>query len=88
MGMLEDDITEGHRRQNQALEVIMDSIEQEVRRAIAKHGPMHSAHEAYGVIAEEWHEFMLALHANNKAELRREAKQIAAMCARFLLDVQ
>ncbi len=73
---------------NAAIDAITAAIAQELRRATAKHGPMHSAHEAYGVIAEEWHEFMLAMHKNDLPEMRKEATQIAAMCARFLLDVR
>jgi NTP pyrophosphatase (non-canonical NTP hydrolase) len=66
---------------------VMAEIQGELIRATKKHGPMHSAHEAYGVIAEEFYEFLVAMHMNDLGQMRHEATQVAAMCARFLVDV-
>lgn len=61
---------------------------QEVLRAQRKHEPMHSPHEAYGIIAEEFNkEFLDAIHADDHDQARKEAIQIAAMAIRFIFDV-
>jgi ABC-type Zn2+ transport system substrate-binding protein/surface adhesin len=73
----------------------LDEIEDEVRRASAKHAPMHSHHEAYAVIAEEfqveyWGEVVKggAESGPRRAEdLRKELIHTAAMCVRALHDL-
>lgn len=61
----------------------------ELRRAILKHGPMHSAHEGYAVILEELDELKAEIwkQAPDREQLRKEAIQVAAMALRFVYDV-
>lgn len=61
----------------------------ELTRAMRLHGPMHSMHEAYGVIAEEFNkEFLDAVHANDADQARKELIQVAAMALRAVIDVR
>lgn len=77
---------------------IMADIELELRRATAKHGPMASRHEAYGVILEELDEFWDEVKKNPakmdeasrstwRHNLKVELTQVAAMAARALFDL-
>ena len=65
----------------------------EARRAAQKHPPMHSHHEAYAVIAEEfnkeyWDEICKGGSIpRDPAALRLELIQTAAMCLRALSDL-
>ncbi len=65
-------------------------VEAELWRARAKHaGPIHTPHEAYGVIMEEVAEFfdeVRAQHIHPK-EMLVELVQIAAMCQRAAEDL-
>lgn len=68
--------------------LIMSAIQAELERATRKHGPMRTAHEAFGVIYEEFNiEFAAAMHQNDMDQMRKEAIQCAAMFARFLYDL-
>lgn len=73
-------------KDNDRLREITDTVFDEVLRATSLHGPMHSTHEAYGIIAEEVHEFFLDMIANKHQGCRNEAVQVAAMAIRFLYD--
>ena len=69
-----------------------DLVRAELLRAMSKFGPFASAHEGQSVIAEEAHEFTLAVWFGVDARGRPsdphdEAIQVAAMAIRFLLDV-
>ena len=71
---------------------IWEEVSDELARAQAQHGPMASGHEAQSVIAEELHEFTLAIwfgvdQKGRAADPRQEAIQIAAMAVRYVLDV-
>ena len=71
---------------------IWEEIADELDRARAQHGPMASGHEAQSVIAEEFHEFTLAVwfgvdQKGRPSDPRAEAVQIAAMAIRYILDV-
>lgn len=67
--------------------LILSAVKAELDRAQRKHPiPMHNAHEAYGVLAEEVHEFFLEVISNDKSKRRKEAIQIAAMACRYLLE--
>ena len=66
---------------------------EELEKATAKFGPFSSAHEGWAIIQEEmdelWEEIK-AKHATDEVRqtfLRNEAKQVAAMALRFLMDV-
>lgn len=67
----------------------LELIGRELSRAIAKHAPMHSAHEAYAVILEELDEVKAEVwsRSRNHASLAHELVQTAAMCARALVDL-
>jgi hypothetical protein len=71
---------------NETLDSLMDVIEEagkEAERAIERHGDFHSAHEAYGVLAEEVHEFWMEVlqkrHLRSPARMQAELIQIAAV---------
>jgi hypothetical protein len=61
----------------------------ELERAEAKHAPMHGPHEGYAVILEELDELWDEVKAQHqdKAKMRKEAMQVAAMALRFIADV-
>ena len=68
-----------------------DEIVKEFHEAIGNNLPFHSTHEGYSVILEEveelWEEIMKKSSLRNIALLRKEAKQIAAMAMRFMVDL-
>ncbi len=61
----------------------------ELNRARQAHGNLHGPHEGYAVILEEldelWEEVKSKLAT--KADMRKEAAQVAAMAIRFMTDV-
>jgi len=65
-------------------------IKDELLRAQYAFTPFHSDHEGYAVIKEEldelWEEIKKKPKERDKAAMRIEAKQIAAMAVRFMLD--
>lgn len=70
------------------------TVADELNRAIAQWPPMHSAHEGYAVILEELDELWLVVQKAQKMHpdaakvaMAKEAKQVAAMAMRFLIDV-
>lgn len=71
---------------------ILLEVEQEDYRAIAIHGPMNSAHEAYAIIFEEleefWEEVRKKESIRNPPQMRKELIQIAAMAIRAIYDLQ
>jgi hypothetical protein len=73
------------------IDEVMVAIENELRRAINLHGGMRSCHEGYAVILEEldelWEHVRLKTKLRKKSEMRVEAIQIAAMAARFVVDL-
>lgn len=64
-------------------------IADELSRAQLKHRPMHSPHEGYAVILEELDELWDEIKAQcpSRERMRAEALQVAAMAARFVVDV-
>jgi NTP pyrophosphatase (non-canonical NTP hydrolase) len=61
----------------------MAELVEEMRVAEDKYGPYTSAHEAYGVLAEEVSELLDAIRANKSESVRREAIQIASVAFRL-----
>lgn len=65
-------------------------VEDELRSATAKYGPMASPHEGYAVILEEldelWEEVRKRPDRRDPARMREEAVQVAAMAVRFMRD--
>lgn len=70
------------------LDRVLTAIRNEALRAMKKHGPMNSSHEAFGVIYEEFNvEFANAMVANDAKQQCLEMVQVGAMAARALVDV-
>ena len=65
---------------------IMNDIEVELRNAVRKFKPFNSAHEGYAVLKEEVDELWDDIKDNNRHGAWVEARQVAAMAARFILD--
>ena len=68
---------------NETLQSIVDESEQ----AQAKYGSPASAHEALGVLMEEFDELKSAIHANKSASVEHEAIQVASVAYRLALAV-
>ena len=64
-------------------------VEDELENAEEKFGPFKNVHEGYAVILEELDELWDEIKKKNpdKGRLRDEAKQVAAMALRFMLDL-
>jgi len=70
------------------------SITQELARASVTHSPFNSTHEALSVILEEADELKVAIRRDYDplrpmsctVSVRREAKHLAAMCLRLLVE--
>lgn len=66
-------------------------VQEEFYRAIKKHAPLNSAHEAYAVILEELDEYKAEVWKKrsnrDSAAMRAELVQIAAMCMRAVEDL-
>ncbi len=69
----------------------MDGVMDEVDLAMQLHGPQRSHHEAYALIAEEldeyWEQVKLKEAVRDKAAIREELTQIAAMAVRAIVDL-
>ena len=70
------------------LEAVTDVVG-ELKKAREKFGPFSSAHEGIAVIEEEFIELREEVFLKNRTleAMRLEAKQLAAMALRFMLDV-
>jgi hypothetical protein len=60
----------------------------EAKRGKDLHGPMHSPHEGHSVLREEFEELWEEVRKRHpdKAKMRAEAIQVAAMAIRFVQD--
>ncbi len=80
-----------HGARLEAVRMVMREIEQELLRAIDMHSSFNSAHEGYSVILEEldelWVEVKKAKSKRNPVDLHDEAVQVAAMAARFVMEL-
>lgn len=71
-----------------SIDQALAAVRAELIRAVEKHGPMRSPHEAFGVIYEEFNvEFAAEMVANNRPRQREELVQVAAMAVRATLDL-
>jgi len=70
---------------------IINDVMIEYGEAVATNGPFSSAHEGYAVLLEEmdelWDEVKKKQSERDPRKLYHEAKQIAAMGIRFMVDV-
>jgi hypothetical protein len=71
----------------QRLDAILAAVRHEVIRAACLHGPMHTHHEAYAVILEEFQEYWEDVRRDDIPAARKELKEVAAMAVRALHDV-
>lgn len=66
-------------------------VSAELDEARRLHKPLNSAHEGYAVLKEEvdelWEEVKKKQSQRSHAKLAQEAKQVAAMAIRFMMDV-
>jgi NTP pyrophosphatase (non-canonical NTP hydrolase) len=62
---------------------ILETVASEMVSAQRRYSDLHSTHEAWGVLAEEWDELREAIHANDRERITREAIQVAAVAARL-----
>ena len=60
-----------------------DRVATESIMAAKKYGDFTSTHEAFGVLAEEVAELLLAIHENKITRVEREARQVAAVALRL-----
>lgn len=69
-------------------EIAIQEIIQEFKRASDKFGSFASTHEGYAVILEELDELWdeIKTNSNPRAQMRKEAIQVAAMGFRFIVD--
>lgn len=65
------------------MDVIIDAIIAEAARTDERFGPPTSAHESYGVLAEEMAELLAAIRSNEAAAVRGEAIQVSAVALRL-----
>jgi hypothetical protein len=69
----------------------MNQVAVELRVAMQKHKPFNSTHEGYAVILEELDELKAECWKNKKlrdpSRLRLEARQVAAMAIRFMIEL-
>lgn len=74
-----------------ALDLAIEQILVEYICATEKNGKFNSAHEGYAVILEELDELKEEVwkkaQERSLGKLRREAKQVAAMALRFMVDL-
>ena len=63
---------------------ILTDLQERTLRTDEMYDPYHSKHECYGVIAEEFHELMLALHQSHESNFEAELMDIAVVCLRWL----
>jgi NTP pyrophosphatase (non-canonical NTP hydrolase) len=65
---------------------LLNEVVDEIERAIEQHGGYNSAHEAYGVLAEEvdefWEEVRKKRKDRSKEDMRKELIQIAAVAVK------
>lgn len=74
-----------------SIDYVINEINDELCDASAKHGKFASAHEGYAIILEEldelWDIVKLKPRLRDHAAMRKEAIQVAAMAARFVVDL-
>ena len=60
-------------------------VSREISLADKSYGSFKSAHEGYGVLAEEVAELLDAIRANDRDGIEREAVQVAAVASRIAI---
>lgn len=80
-----DEINAEHEVREKAANVCLLIVE-EYARARKKHKPLASAHEGFGVIAEEVDEMWDEIKRDDVPRAKAEALQVAAMCVALILE--
>jgi hypothetical protein len=74
------------------LSAVLEDVEFETEKARDHYPNMTTAHEALGIIREEYVEFEQEVfkkqHLHDKARMRKELTQVAAMCVRAIVDLR
>ena len=69
----------------------LNEVEDEINWAIKHYEKFHSAHEGFAIIEEEYLELRKEVFKKQSirstVKMRKEAKQLAAMAARFMFDI-
>jgi len=69
----------------------LDALERELKFATDTFPPFRSPHEGYAIIKEEldelWEEIRKQYDVRTNEKMRKEARQIAAMALRFMIDL-
>lgn len=68
--------------------LFLKMVRDEISRSRELHGDLHSAHEALGVMMEEWSEVKREIYNKklDKGKLLEELVQLAAMCGKTAID--
>lgn len=72
----------------QYVDEVMAMVRAELVRATDKFGPFASPHEGYAVLLEEVDELWTEVKHGTRYRQLEEAVQVAAMGARFILDLR
>jgi len=66
------------------------TVVMELEQALRDHKPFNSPHEGYAVMLEEldelWEEVKMRPGKRSEGRMRSEARQVAAMAIRFMLE--
>ncbi len=65
------------------MSAMVSRVQSEAGKAGRRFGPFTSAHEGYGVLAEEVAELLDAIRSNCMDSVRREAVQVSAVALRI-----
>lgn len=74
-------------KQQALIDDAFHAVRAELSSATRRHGSFHSMHEGLGVIYEEFDELADEIRNNDFELAIEEAKQVAAMGIRFMLDI-
>jgi hypothetical protein len=73
------------------LDEVLRLVKAETQSAVAEHGAIHSVHESYGLMCEEFNEYFEHVckkpKKRKKLKMRAELLQIAALCVRSIQDL-
>ena len=72
------------------IDAALKAVREELLSAMNNYPPFRSAHEGVALIDEEWEEFKEAAywpHRRHTGDEETEVTQLAAMAARYLVDV-
>lgn len=84
-------ICKKHFKDTEKQEKVINSVMTELSNITSAHPPYNSAHEGYAILKEEvdelWDEVKNDKEPYRKARMYAEAKQVAAVAIKFLMDI-